>query len=93
MFLQFFFQEYFTFQCFFLKSSCLRVDFPEIAAFRSVNSRTRVLVLLAVFYHLLLQSAAFTAVASAFCFMYSHVCAVGDVADGDDYYEYYRDKL
>ena len=58
-----------------------------------MNSRTRVLVLLAVFYHLLLQSAAFTAVASTFCFMYSHVCAVGDVADGDDYYEYYRDKL
>lgn len=87
------FSRIFHFSVFFLKSSCLRVDFPEIAAFLSVNSRTRVFVSLAVFYHLLLQSAAFTAVASAFCFLYSHVCAVGDVADGDDYYEYYRDKL
>ena len=78
---------------FFLKSSSLRVDFSEIAAFLSVNSRSRVFVSLAVFYHLFLQSTTFTAVASAFCFLYSHVCAVGDVADGDDYYEYYRDKL
>ena len=92
MFLQLF-SRIFHFSVFFLKIFILRVDFPEIAAFLSVNSRTRVFVLLAVFYHLLLQSAAFTAVASAFCFMYSHVCAVGDVADGDDYYEYYRYKL
>ena len=72
---------------------CLSILFPIITALFGVESSVLLFVKFVVFYHLLFQCTALAAITSAFCFADGFICSVGDVADGDNNYEYNSDEL
>lgn len=72
---------------------CLSILFPIITALFGVESSVLLFVKFVFFYHLLFQCTALAAITSAFCFANGFICSVGDVADGDNNYEYNSDEL
>lgn len=70
-----------------------KYPFPIITALFGVESSVLLFVKFVFFYHLLFQCTALAAITSAFCFANGFICSVGDVADGDNNYEYNSGEL